>query len=92
MCSSQLHQEIRILDKDTSFSVFRSVRTKLAWDVHTRPDIACAVSFLAQTTEKTFDNESIKEMNKVIKHLRSSPELCLRYPKLRFNDWHLTVY
>ena len=77
---------------DAPFSVFRSVRAKLTWIVHTGPDIACAVSFLAQTAKRTFDHENIKSLNKVITHLKNSAELCLWYPKLRLNDLHLTVY
>ena len=58
------------------------MRARLAWVNNTRPDICCAVSFLAQTTATTFDARSIKSVNRVIGHLRRTPEIQLQFFKL----------
>ena len=67
------------------------MRAQPAWVVHSRPDIACAVS-MAQATEKTFGHESIKLVNKIIKHLQNTISIRMKYPKLDPISLHLTVY
>ena len=83
---------LKPLRPDSSFDEYRSVRAKLAWVVHSRPDIACAVSMAAQTTEKTFGHESIKIVNKISKHLQNTITIRMKYPKLDPLSLYLTVY
>ena len=77
---------------DLTFDEYRSMRAKLAWVVHSRPDIAFAVSTAAQATEKTFGYESIKLINKIIKHLPNTNSIRVKYPQLDQTSLSLTVY
>ena len=83
---------LRYLQKSAKFEDFRSMRHKLAWTVHTRPDIACAVSKLAQVTERELTQSCIERANKIIKHLKSTPNISLKFPKLDVNTLRLNVY
>ena len=80
---------LKLLLKDTDFAGFRSMRAKLAWVVHSRPDIACAVAFASQITESTYNNGSYKLLNKIIKHLRMTKDICLKFPKLDMDTLQL---
>jgi hypothetical protein len=42
--------KLKTLDKDATFSQFRSFRAKLSWITQTRPDISCTVAFASQIT------------------------------------------
>ena len=83
---------LKLLRPDSTFDEYRSMRTKLAWVVHSRPDIACAVSMAAQATEKTFGNESIKLIHRIIKHLQNTISIRMKYPQLDQTSLYLTVY
>ena len=83
---------LKLLRPDSSFHEYRSMRAKLAWVVHSRPDIACTVSMAAQATEKIFGHESIKLVNKIIKHLQNTITIRVKYPKLDPVSLYLTVY
>ena len=65
-----------------SFSDFRSLRAKLSWLVHVRPDICFATAMTSRVTETTFCEKSISTINKVIKHLKSKKYVTLSYPRL----------
>lgn len=84
-------ENLSLLSKDADFEFFRSMRAKLAWVVNSRPDIACAVAFSSQITPSTFDSTSYKLLNKIIKHLKASKELTLKFPKLDLDTLQLTV-
>ena len=83
---------LKLLTSDTNFATFRSMRHKLAWVTNTRPDIACAVSMLTQVTERNFGQESIREANKIIKHLQKTQEISLNYPKLDMETLRILIY
>lgn len=85
-------EKLGLLQNDTTFEMFCSMRTKLAWVVNSRPDIACAVSFASQITPSTFTSESFKSLNKIIKHLKSTADLSLKYPRFDLDTIHITVY
>lgn len=55
---------LRILPTDKNFGDFKSLRHKLAWLTHTRPEICCAVNTAAQVTEEKFGKDSVKLINK----------------------------
>ena len=80
------------LSKTASFKDFRSLRAKLAWLVHVRPDICCAVALASQVTEDTFCEKSVSVINKVLTHLKSSKDLTLKYPPLDKNSLRMVVF
>jgi hypothetical protein len=86
--------KLMFLNKKANFSDYRSMRAKLAWTTHTRPDVCCAVAQAAQVTVEVFDKEPEKycaDLNKVLKHLKSC-EVYLRFPKLDVETLRLQVY
>ena len=68
------------------------MRHKLAWVVHTRPDIACAVYNLAQESQKYFKSKFFQNSKKVLKHLKATSSLSLLFPKLDMRKLRLNVY
>ena len=83
---------LKILLKDCTFSDFRSLGYKLAWITHTRPELSCAVNMAAQVTEKTFSLDDIKELNRVVVHIRKTPSQKLTYVKLDKDSLRIKVY
>jgi hypothetical protein len=83
---------LKLVSTTCDFESFRTVRAKLQWASHTRPDISFAASRLAQGTTSSFGPETIKLSNKVIKHLKAHPELALRYPKLDKKTLRILAY
>jgi hypothetical protein len=73
---------LRKLAFNATYDEFRSARARLAWVVHSRPDIACPVSLLAQVTPESFSKLSIVALNKVVHHVQSTRDLRLTFPKL----------
>ena len=49
-------KKLEELNNDATFTEFRSMRMRLAWLSHTRPDCLYDISRLAQITESTFIN------------------------------------
>ena len=83
------------LEKHSTFKQFRSLRAKLSWAVNSRPDIACAVAQSTQVTEEMFGNEQdklIKSLNTIVRHLKKTLGLTLKYPKLDMDSLSLYVY
>lgn len=48
LCQDKYIRRLQLLPADSNFEQFRSLGSKLAWIVPTRPDIACAVAQSAQ--------------------------------------------
>lgn len=66
---------IAFLEVPSDFKSFNSTRHKLAWVLHTRPDIACAVAKLRQITESQYDevfHAKGKQRDSVLKSTRSN--------------------
>jgi hypothetical protein len=83
---------LKLVPTTCGFDSFRTVRAKLQWASHTRPDISFAASRLAQVTSTSFGPETTKLSNKVIKNLKAHPELALRYPKLDKKTLRILAY
>lgn len=83
---------LKLMPKGCSYEDFRSMRAKLAWVVNSRPDIACAVSFASQVTRSTFNDQSHKLLNRIVKHLRATKNVCLQYPQLQLSTLQITAY
>lgn len=92
LSQSQYIKRLRYVPNSADFSSFRSTRARLMCVVHTRPDIACAVSFMGQTTEQSFTDSSIKLANRVIRHLKNTPDLTLQFHKLDQESLSMVVY
>jgi hypothetical protein len=82
MSQERYIESLSLLSKDADFESFRSMRAKLSWASHSRPDIACAVAFAAQVAPSTFTNDSYKLLDKVIKYLKMTKEIQWQYRKL----------
>ena len=61
------------LGSNATFEQFRSARAQLTWLIHTRPDICARANILAQVTKDSMDKKHVKEFNKVVQHLKSTP-------------------
>lgn len=69
---------------DGDYSNFCSARMKLAWLLHTRPDVHFEVSQAAQITEKMFDDERekhIKSLNQIVKYATEN-DISIVFPRL----------
>lgn len=80
------------LETDISFSDLRSKRQELAWLVHTRPDLACAVNISAQVKKDEFCTEDIKNINKIVSSARKYSYRGILQQKLDRNSLIIAVY
>lgn len=83
---------IRPLPQDADFKVFRSLRQRLQWLTHTRPDIACAVNKSTQVTSKMFSPDSIRAVNVIVKQVFKYPDRGILQRKLDKHSLHIRVY
>ena len=91
---SQRHyiSRLHFLKKNSSFPEFSSLRAQLAWVVHTRPDIACAVSFAAQVTESMHNTVCNHALNSILRHLQTTADRQLKYPELDMESLRILIY
>ena len=92
LSQAQYIKKLQYLQPHDGFSAFRSLRARLMWVVHTRPNIACAASFASQVTANVVRAEAVTFLNKVVKYLRLSPEVTLLFPKLDQTSLRLVIY
>jgi hypothetical protein len=86
--------KIPLLQLPSNFQEFSSIRARLSWATHTRPDICCAVNQAAQMKQSRFDEDPtiyVMDINKITKYLYSL-DLPLKFSKLDPNSLQLTVY
>lgn len=93
----KLHQKsyakrIEKLPMDCSFKDFRSRRAKIAWLIHTKPNIACDLSMLAKVTQESFNTNNVKKLNKFIDEIKENPTRGLVMKKLDKNSLHIRAY
>lgn len=72
------HQQIPKRKRSTR----KSIRHRLAWTTHTRPEILVEVNILSQVTRNNLLQENIKITFTLLKHLNKYPKLLLQYKKL----------
>ena len=91
---SQKHytKSLRILPKGCNFSDFRALLHKLAWLTHTRPEICCAVNMAAQVTDKSFGEDGITELNRVVTHVQKHPDQPLKNMRFASESLRIKVY
>jgi Reverse transcriptase (RNA-dependent DNA polymerase) len=92
MSQASYVDRLTFVQQRCKFEDICTVRAKLAWAVHTRPDISYSVSRLALTTASSFDAHTVVFANKVIRHLKLNPKLALRYPELDKTTLRLLAY
>jgi hypothetical protein len=67
-------RKLVVLPEEATFPEFRSMRAKLSWLAHTRPEIVHFVNTTAQVTEEKFDLSHEKSMNSTTKALKKTAE------------------
>jgi hypothetical protein len=83
---------LKPLPATADYSAHRSLMAQLAWVSQTRPDVACAVSQAAQVTQATFDSRYILSLNAIVKHLRKTSEISLKFFLLELSSLRMCVY
>lgn len=91
---SQYHyiSRLQALKKYDSFTTFRSMRARLAWVTHTRPDITCAVFKAAQITSGHHNSGCNLFLNRILRYLKRTPQISLQFHKLDLHSIQLRVY
>jgi hypothetical protein len=91
---SQYLRSLKLLPADADFDEFRSTRMKLAWLVHSRPDVSYGAAIAAQVTPEQFSKSTciIKRLNAIIKRLYLSPEESMRFPTLNAASQSICVF
>ena len=92
LSQSEFIGRLELLKPDCSFEDFRSTRAKLNWLTNTRPDIAFSVSRSSAVTSNTFQSNHIRDINRVIKHLKKTKYRSLRFPKLDQDSLRITTH
>ena len=88
------HQKLETLQTTATFSEFRSMRMKLAWLAHTRPDLCVDISQLAQITESVYNDgpkSAVKRLNKSIKFANDNLTH-MKFPKLDLSTIRIVGY
>lgn len=68
--------------QNASFEAFCTIRHRLAWVTHTRPECLAGVTILSQSTTVSVQTEDVQVTTNGIKHLKKYPSLRLRYEQL----------
>jgi Reverse transcriptase (RNA-dependent DNA polymerase) len=91
---AQYLHSLKVLPTDASYEDFRSARMKLAWLVHSRPDVSYCAATAAQVTPDLFQasTNAIRRLNSSIKRLHESPNEALRFPILDISSLRICVY
>ena len=85
-------EKLQLLPETCSFSQYRSCRHTLAWLVHTRPDIACAVNMAAQVTEQHWSVQDVRNLNRIIRVAKDNSSRGLLQQPLDVSSLSLKVY
>ena len=77
--------------KDGSYAQFASLRMKLAWLAHSRPDCLYEISQMTQVTCSRFEDqrrEIVRRVNKTVQYAKDNPA-AIRIPRLELETWHV---
>ena len=80
------------LPLSVTYEDFVRARAALACMAHGRPDLCCSINRAAQVTEDLHSEKHVKEINKGIKHAKSTKEMVLSYKPLERESLHLRVH
>ena len=75
-------QRLEIMAEESIVDEISSKRQKIAWMKHTRPEITRELSFAAQATAKNFNRRNLKDVKKVIRYIRNTDEILIKFPGL----------
>lgn len=91
--SNYMHK-LEELRHDATFTDFRSMRMKLAWLSHTRPDCLFIISQLAQITESNFINTPSTFINQLNKSTRYAKKhvIYITFPELDISTIRIIAY
>ena len=84
--------KIQQITSSADFTTYRSERAKVSWICHTRPDICCIVNRASQVMEEKLQKRCIQSLNKLIRRIKQSTKMVLKYHKLDQNRLHIRVY
>lgn len=65
---------LKQLIKYYDYEEFRSRRHKLAWPVHTTPDVAVVENIASQVTKEKFEKKNVSMINKCIQDVLKTPD------------------
>lgn len=89
------HKRIFKHQGNSVYEEYQSLRTCLAWNTLTRPDISCAVAKAAQVTEFRFSkhrNEEINNINSIARHVLQYPHFRVKFLALDKSLLRLQTY
>jgi hypothetical protein len=87
---SEYVAKLQPLPDPYNLSEFRSRRQQLGWTVHTRPDIACGLSFLAQVVN--LSSEGIRNLNSTLRYVQRSSNFALHIRPLDPNTLRIVAF
>lgn len=85
-------ERLEMLNSSVSYETVRSMRAKLSWVCNTGPDKCAAVAYLSKVTERIFSSITNKMVNRVIKRLKSTPNLGIQLSALDLSSTCLLIH
>ncbi len=86
--------QLRPLPEDANFFALASMRMKLAWLSHTRPDCAYDISQLAQITQFYWDDnrsQIVKSINRTVAYVQKHP-ISIAFPQLDLSSISVSCF
>ena len=84
-------RKLRPMPTDVTYSDFASLRMKLTWLAHSRPDCMFEVSQMTQVTRECFEENQrdvVNPVNRTVRYVQETPA-CIRFPKHREDNLHV---
>lgn len=92
MHQSRYVEQVEHLPPSAIFDQFRSLRHKLAWLGHTRPDLLAPVNILSQVTASSFVPKHIKLINSIVARARRAKGRGLLQQRLDKSSLRMVAY
>lgn len=71
---ARYYRSMDVLPECTEYEEFISLRHKLAWLCHTRPDLLAPANIMSQVTKERFEVKNIKLINRIIRRYKVKKE------------------
>lgn len=65
-------EQIEKLTNSCAFYLFRDTSHLLSWITQTRPELLAGVNILSQVASETIQDEDVKLINELIKHIKNN--------------------
>jgi hypothetical protein len=85
-------KRLTFLPDTAKFKEYKTLRAKLLWDAHARPDISAFVSMDGSVTNESFEPKHVQRINQHVQYLLSTSDVSLSFPKLDAESLHMVVY